>query len=455
MDSPKRAASPIAVSSRLLQATTSTLLKSKESTSSPIQRDSLSFHNAIRLGSPARRSDSPSSHQRTQSPRCRAEAYALHFQGNGVAHLFGSSAQNSRSNSPSVPAKAVRRQSPHRDDSMFASECPSTHRVVTRLPSAITGNTPTTRQPGLWTRKEGGDERVAYTGSRRHFGEIQQASVVGSAASSPLASHYRSLESTLDAAEVVSIASDAFSSTNGQRFTKRILEQQNNISGSSCHVAHEQPIAARGKQRSDRFQNRKTGPYHDESLPSTSANDGGNSAPANSAPMLQRGGGAASEQRNSKSINSSVAAANAKTTILDYRESGWSQQQQNSAPHRRERAPVEGVANNVSRNVTNLSAHSAVEVGEKPVSIKTMAGPPAFIPAPMRAPSPLGQRLDSPFRAKGQNGTFSISSMASAAVSVASSPAPSGAATPRAMSPVRAGRGVGLYSPLRQTSLFN
>jgi hypothetical protein len=449
MDSPKRAPSPIAVSSRLLQNTTSTLLKSKDPTSSSIQRDSLSFHHSIRAGSPARRSDSPTSHQRTQSPRCRAEAYALHFQGNGVGHLFGSSALNSRSNSPAVPTKAVRRQSPHRDDSMFASECPSTHRIVSRQASTVNGNTPTSRQPGLWTRKEGGDERIAYTGSRRHFDELQQASVVGSVPASPMASHYRSLESTLDAAEVVSIAgSDTFSAS-GQRFSKRILEQQHNISGSSCHVAQEQTLAARGKLRSERFQNRRTAPYHDDALPSTSTDDGGTSAPANNAPMSQQQRGA--EQRNGQHAN---AATSRKTSILDYREGGWSQQQQNSASHRRERAAVEGVANNASRNVTNLGLHSATEVGEKPVSIKTMAGPPTFVPPPMRAPSPLGQRVDSPFRSKGQNGTFSISSMASTAVSVANSPAPSGPATPRGSSPSRVGRGVGLYSPLRQSSLF-
>lgn len=441
MDSPRRAGSPIALASRLLQPTASTMLKSKEPTSlaSPIQRESLSFHTMLRSNGSPCRSDSPVKHQqRPQSPRCRAEAYALHFQGTSVASLLGS-APNSRSNSPMVAAgRQVRRQSPHREDSMFGSECPTNHRVARQSSLGVNGAAGATRQPGLWARKEGGDDRAAYTGSRRHFNELQQAVVVGSTpASSPLA-QCRSLESTLDAIDVCSVAgSDAGSAAcGGQRFSKRMLEQQHNISGSSCNVALEQPIAVRGKQRSERGF-RKTAPYSDyDAQPARSFGDEGSSAPSNSAPMQ------------------AAKQAAPRSSILDYREGGW--EGQHGQTKRRERAAVDGFSSTASRNLTNLAALSAAQVGERPNSIKTMPGPPAFIPPPMRAPSPLGQRVDSPFRAMGQNGTFSIATMSAVSHNIDGSSVVScsGTTTPRGNSPMRSGRAVGLYSPLRQSSPF-
>lgn len=452
--------SPIPSTSRLLQHTASTFIKSKDP-SSPIHpgRESQTFHTLDRAGwTPSQRGRSPGGQEpspslRTNSPRCRNESYSKYFQGQGVADLFSDTSRSSSaqrdtdrgvlppSGRPCSPTNAsserlLRKSVPHREAAMFGGEPMITRGGAHTITSSA--------RPGLWMNHEATTEHAAFTGSRRHFREMQHTSVTGqgnmssvsisrasiSAAPStphsplgqsgsypvPVYSQFSAFGGSDLCRGDLPLTSTASSVQFGEvaALGKKIIPVVKNLDGSSCAVVgatQEGPMKGGRAMEKDKFHRRSSAPFALHVMEEVS------SAPTN-AP-------------NPRSNN-----------ILAYSESGWG-----SAAVRREKGAVSGQTGRAdSLSQTNLR-QVAAEAPAPHYTIRTMQGPPPFVPAPFSPrSSSTGKRCSSPGRS-----SLSQIPLGGNAPSVVA--ALSSMPAPQSSSPVRSGRAAGMYSPTRRSSI--
>lgn len=460
--------------SRLLQHTASTYLKTRDS---PLRsRESLSLNSpsqapaslAPLFGTPSRRgsvagsleASTTTSRRATDSPSRRtAESFEKHFQGAGVAEAFaplpsavrrtnqsvGQHRVNDDSNntfasafspapSPTAhaaasngsratsPYRSLRGQPPRQHPTLFGSSAddfrePS--QQSSRAPSPNHANSG--GRVGMWTNKDGA---AAFTGSRRHF----QNEGVPSRPCSPVRSFAPSLDASLTQrgadADLIRVYPQSYEDEVARR-GKRVSGQSTGIQGSSCQVVGKtyegKPFDSKGRSTPMAANAHRVGAPYAQSDTTT-----GGAPPPNAPPVFTQ-------------------RQNSKPSILEHRDGRGAWEGERGAPasassSSRGRSPTAAAMAPPPPSIANLG--SAKEGSPRPSSIRAMAGPPAFVPPEMPARRGSPSRRQSPTRAESVSLVDGSSSM--------SVMTPRGGGAASASPVVMIGRGVGLYSPLRQ-----